>query len=129
MFVVSLYTAFGCLQLLLNPLAEGVASAADTCRAAADRTKSYAVVRVDIGRPVNAISNTALPALGDPMTLTTLNEPGIELGGGIQWVMVDGVHRVACWVSQEALDDIEEGDPSQQERLSRFERYRPKLEQ
>lgn len=65
----------------------------------------------------------------NPMTLTTLNEPGVELGGGIQWIMADGTHRVSCWVSGEALDDIEEAHPSQQERSVRFERHRPMLEQ
>jgi hypothetical protein len=63
------------------------------------------------------------------MTLTTLNEPGVELGGGIRWIMMDGIHRVACWVTREALDDIEGGNASQQERTARFGRHRSKIEQ
>jgi hypothetical protein len=63
------------------------------------------------------------------MMLVTLNEPGIELAGGIRFMMMDGVGRVVCWVSREALDDVEGGTPSQHERTVRFERHRLKIEQ
>ncbi len=61
--------------------------------------------------------------------LTTLNEPGLELAGGIRFIMMDGLACVACWVSREALDDIEGGKPGQHERTVRFERHRLKIEQ
>jgi hypothetical protein len=63
------------------------------------------------------------------MTLTTLSEPGVELAGGIQWIMMDGLHRIACWITREALDEVESGNRSQQERTARFERHRRKIEQ
>jgi hypothetical protein len=63
------------------------------------------------------------------MMLATLNEPGRELAGGIQFMMMDGLARVACWVSREALDDVEGGNSSQHERTVRFERHRLKIEQ
>ncbi len=62
------------------------------------------------------------------MTLTTRNEPGVELGGGVQWTMMDGLHRVACRITREALDEIEHGNASEQERAARFERHRSKIE-
>ncbi len=62
------------------------------------------------------------------MMLVTLNEPGMELAGGIRFMMMDGVGRVVCWVSREALDDVEGGNPSQHERTVRFERHRIKIE-
>jgi hypothetical protein len=63
------------------------------------------------------------------MTLTALDQPGVELAGGIRWIMMDGLHRIECRVTREALDNIEAGNPSQQERTARFERYRSKIEQ
>jgi Protein of unknown function (DUF1488) len=63
------------------------------------------------------------------VTLTTLNDSGVELAGGIQWIMMDGIRRVVCWVTREALDDIEGGNASQRERTSCFERHRSKIEQ
>ena len=51
------------------------------------------------------------------MTLTALNDSGVELAGGIQWIMMDGFHRVACWITREALDHIEGGNASQRERI------------
>jgi Protein of unknown function (DUF1488) len=60
--------------------------------------------------------------------LVTLNEPGQELGGGIRFMMLDGLTRVVCWVSREALDEVEGGDASQQDRVGRFERHRLKIE-
>jgi len=62
------------------------------------------------------------------MSLTTLNEPGREFSGGIRFTMLDGSTRIICWVSREALDDVEGGASSQQERAARFERHRPKIE-
>ena len=62
------------------------------------------------------------------MMLVTLNEPGIELAGGIRFMMMDGVGRVVCWISREALDSVEGGSPSQHERTVRFERHRLKIE-
>jgi hypothetical protein len=62
--------------------------------------------------------------------LTTLNEPGLELAGGIRFMMMDGSASVQCWVTREALDSIG-GDchgPSQYERAVRFERHRLKIE-
>jgi hypothetical protein len=61
--------------------------------------------------------------------LKSLNAPGQELAGGIRFIMMDGVDCVGCWVSLEALNEIEGGDPSQQERTARFERHRPKIEE
>ena len=43
--------------------------------------------------------------------------------------MMDGLTRVVCWVSREALDKVEDGDASQQDRAQRFERHRLKIEQ
>ena len=63
--------------------------------------------------------------------LTTLNEPGLELAGGIRFMMMDGPASVQCWVTREALDNIE-GDsdsPSQYQRTVRFERHRLKIEE
>ena len=61
--------------------------------------------------------------------LAPLNEPGQELAGGIRFMMLDGPTRVVCWVSREALDEVEGGDASQQDRAERFERHRLKIEQ
>jgi hypothetical protein len=44
-------------------------------------------------------------------------------------MMMDGILRVPCWVTGEALDDIEGGNASQRERTARFERHRYKIEQ
>ena len=63
------------------------------------------------------------------MTLTRLNDSGVELAGGIQCIMMDGIHRVVCWVTREALDDIEGGKASQRERTACFERHRSNIEQ
>jgi Protein of unknown function (DUF1488) len=63
------------------------------------------------------------------MKLVSLNEPGMELAGGIRFMMMDGVGRVVCWVSREALDSVEGGTSSQHERTVRFERHRHKIEQ
>ena len=44
-------------------------------------------------------------------------------------MMMDGVGRVVCWISREALDSVEGGGaPSQHERTVRFERHRLKIE-
>jgi Protein of unknown function (DUF1488) len=60
--------------------------------------------------------------------LATLNEPGQELAGGMRFTMMDGVSRVVCWVSREALDGVEGGNSSQQDRTARFERHRHSIE-
>jgi Protein of unknown function (DUF1488) len=61
--------------------------------------------------------------------LAPLNEPGQELAGGIRFMMLDGHTRIVCWVSREALDEVEGGDASQQDRAGCFERHRLKIEQ
>ena len=61
--------------------------------------------------------------------LTPLNEPGLELAGGIRFMMMDGPASVRCWVTREALDNIEVDSCSQQERTARFERHRLRIEQ
>jgi len=61
--------------------------------------------------------------------LTALNEPGRDFADGIQFTMGDGPARVICWVSREALDAIEGGNPSQHGRRVCFERHRTRLEQ
>ena len=71
----------------------------------------------------------ALPPAVERTMLATLHEPGRELAGGIQFMMLDGLIRVVCWVSREALNEVEGGDASQQERGERFERHRLKIEQ
>jgi hypothetical protein len=63
------------------------------------------------------------------MPLTALNEPGQEFAGGIRFAMMDGHARVVCWVSGEALDGVEGGNHSQQERSVCFEQHRLKIEQ
>ena len=60
--------------------------------------------------------------------LTTFNEPGQEFAGGIRFTMMDGVIPVNCWITREALDDIEDGKPSQELRIARFERHRFMIE-
>jgi hypothetical protein len=60
--------------------------------------------------------------------LATLNEPGQELAGGIRFAMMDGIIRVDCWVSREALDGVEGGNSSQHERTARFDRHRVNIE-
>jgi hypothetical protein len=83
-----------------------------------------------ISRAVGELNQQRCAAIKEkPVTLTTLNEPGVELGGGIRWMMMDGILRVPCWVTGEALDDIEGGNASQRERTARFERHRSKIEQ
>jgi hypothetical protein len=69
------------------------------------------------------------PSAVERTMLATLNEPGQELAGGIQFMMLDGLTRVVCWISREALDEVEGGDASQQERAERFERHRLRIEQ
>lgn len=43
------------------------------------------------------------------MPLKSANEPGIDRGDYIEFVMLDGTRPVACRVSEEAIDDIEGG--------------------
>jgi hypothetical protein len=62
-------------------------------------------------------------------TLAGLNEPGQTYADGVQFAMMDGPRRIICWVSREALDRLEGGNPSQQDRMVCFGRNRPKIEQ
>jgi Protein of unknown function (DUF1488) len=94
------------------------------------RIISFARMQTYPAPPVTLIiSIPPLVPKGDSMMLATLNEPGRELAGGVQFVMMDGLARVACWVSREALDGVEGGNPSQHDRAVRFERHRLKIEQ
>jgi hypothetical protein len=61
-------------------------------------------------------------------TLAGLEEPGQSYADGVQFAMMDGPRRVICWVSREALDGIEGGNPSQQDRMVCFGRNRRKIE-
>jgi hypothetical protein len=61
-------------------------------------------------------------------TLARLNEPGQNFAGGIQFAMTDGPRRITCWISREALDGIEGGNPSQEGRMLCFGRHRLKIE-
>jgi hypothetical protein len=62
-------------------------------------------------------------------TLAALNEPGQSFVGGVRFAMMDGPVRVVCWVTREALEAIERGNPSQQDCMGCFERHRLKIEQ
>ena len=62
------------------------------------------------------------------MSLKSADEPGLDHGDYIEFVMLDGTKRVPCRVSQEAIDDIEGGKPPPQERMERFNRHRARIE-
>jgi hypothetical protein len=63
------------------------------------------------------------------LTLTTLDDHGQDFADGVRFMMMDGPTRVICWVSREALDYVEFGNPSPGDRLARFERHRTRLEE
>ena len=60
-------------------------------------------------------------------TLRKLDEPGENFVGGVRFTMMDGLARVVCWITSEALDIIDRGNP-QQDRIESFERHRFKIE-
>jgi hypothetical protein len=62
-------------------------------------------------------------------TSTLIGEPAQNYAGGIRFTIMDGPTRVICWVSREALDRINRGNPCQQEPMVCFERHRRRLEQ
>ena len=62
------------------------------------------------------------------MSLKSAEEPGLDHGEYIEFVMVDGTKWVPCRVSQEAIDDIEGGKPPPQERMELFNRHRARIE-
>jgi hypothetical protein len=57
------------------------------------------------------------------MSMKSADEPGLDHGDYIEFVMLDGTKRVPCRVSQEAIDDIEGGKPPSHERMERFNRH------
>jgi hypothetical protein len=61
-------------------------------------------------------------------TLTALREPAQNFAGGIRFTMMDGPTPVICWVSREALDRINRGDPCRQDPMVSFERHRGRIE-
>ena len=61
-------------------------------------------------------------------TLTPLREPAQNYAGGIRFTMIDGLTRVICWVSREALDRINRGSPCEQGPMVCFERHRGRIE-
>jgi hypothetical protein len=63
------------------------------------------------------------------MPLVTLNDPGRSYAGGVQFTMIRGSIRVFCWVSAEALDRIEQGNPSRLDATVIFDRHRLRIEQ
>ena len=63
------------------------------------------------------------------MPLVTLNDPGRGYGGGIRFTMIRGTIHVSCWVSAEALNRLEEGNPSQLDATEIFNRHRLRIEQ
>ena len=60
--------------------------------------------------------------------LSKLGEPGEDFVGGVRFSMMDGLARVVCWITPEALDTIDGGNP-QQDRIGSFERHRFKIEE
>jgi hypothetical protein len=62
-------------------------------------------------------------------SLATLNDPGREYAGGVLFTMIGGSIDVICWVSAEALDRIEGGNPSQLAGTVIFSRNRFRIEQ
>lgn len=62
------------------------------------------------------------------MSMKSADEPGLDHGDYIEFVMLDGTKRVPCRVSQEAIDDIEGGKPPSHERMERFNRHRAQIE-
>jgi len=65
---------------------------------------------------------------GNLMSMKSADEPELDLGDYIEFVMLDGTKRVPCRVSQEAIDDIEGGKPPSHERMERFNRHRARIE-
>jgi hypothetical protein len=61
-------------------------------------------------------------------SLTALREPPRNFAGGIRFTMMDGPMRVICWVTREALNRIEGGNPSQRDPMVCFERHHLKIE-
>jgi hypothetical protein len=62
-------------------------------------------------------------------SLATLNDPGRDYAGGVQFTMIGGSIRVLCWVSAEALNCIERSNPSQLDATVIFSRNRLRIEQ
>jgi hypothetical protein len=62
-------------------------------------------------------------------SLVTLDDPGRSYAGGVQFTMTGGSIRVLCWVSAEALDRIEGGNPSRLDATVIFNRHRLRIEQ
>ncbi len=62
-------------------------------------------------------------------SLATLNDPGRDYAGGVQFTMIGSSIRVLCWVSAEALDCMETGNPSRLDATVIFSRHRVRIEQ
>jgi hypothetical protein len=62
------------------------------------------------------------------MSMKSADEPGLDHGDYIEFVMLDGTKRMPCPVSQEAIDNIEGGKPPSHERMERFNRHRARIE-
>jgi Protein of unknown function (DUF1488) len=54
---------------------------------------------------------------------------GRGYAGGVQFTMIEGSIRVLCWVSAEALDRIDGGNPSRLNATVIFNRNRLRIEQ
>jgi hypothetical protein len=62
-------------------------------------------------------------------TLMALNELPKNYAGGVRFRMMNGLTRVICWVTREALDRAEDEKSSQLNQIPRFERHRIQIEQ
>lgn len=62
-------------------------------------------------------------------SLVTLSDPGRGYAGGVLFTMTGGSKLVFCWVSAEALDRIEGGNPSGLDATVIFDRHRLRIEQ
>ena len=60
-------------------------------------------------------------------TLSKLDQPGENFVGGVRFTMIDGLVRVVCWITSEALDIVDRGNPKQ-DRIESLERQRIKIE-
>ena len=62
-------------------------------------------------------------------TLMALNELPKNYAGGVRFRMMNGLTRVICWVTREALNRAEHEKSSQLNQIPRFERHRIQIEQ
>jgi hypothetical protein len=82
-----------------------------------------------VGHNCVTVISLAWPAGRRYVSLKSFDAPGESGDLGVRFIMMDGEKSVACFVSREALEDVEGGKAESAEtRLERFLRHRSTFE-